>query len=332
DQGPCQLPGGSPCREIYSLAILGSDPNKAGIMQSRTFERFGPGDFRYPTVEPHANRMAFISTNDLLQNGTSGNRLFVMAFNDPNIPLYQLTGRGDVQGPLGFSLNNFLVTATTTDDMDGSGISGQQLFMIDYVLGHYAEPGKGRLTATLPFQAPGEPSPGNPNASCDDGDGCTNDVCAVGGGCQHTPKPDGSSCGGGDQCVGFQTCSAGACVRTGAVTCDDLDVCTVDSCDPSKGCVFTSQPSVERVQCRSRRLINLRRPGVRSFKKAKKVLQQATTERKAKRARKMFIRALHLLDRFMSTIDGNPAYANVRDATQKLIDQINEVIGELGTS
>jgi hypothetical protein len=40
--------------------------------------------------------------------------------------------------------------------------------------------------------------------NCDDGNPCTTDSCDVTNGCQHTPRPDGASCGAG-------TCHGGLC-------------------------------------------------------------------------------------------------------------------------
>jgi len=70
---------------------------------------------------------------------------------------------------------------------------------------------------------------------CDDGNPCTNDSCEPTSGCQHAantdPCDDGSVCTTSDQCAG------GECVPGPVMDCDDLNVCTDDSCDPAEGCV-----------------------------------------------------------------------------------------------
>ncbi len=49
-----------------------------------------------------------------------------------------------------------------------------------------------------------------------------------------TPCDDQNACTDGDTCDGQGACSAGA-----AVTCNDNDPCTVDTCEADRGCVFT---------------------------------------------------------------------------------------------
>lgn len=105
--------------------------------------------------------------------------------------------------------------------------------------------------------------------ACSDGDICTSgDSCAAGkcqpgvakvcgvtgpcnpetcnptdGKCISTKKTDGKACDDGNVCTSGDACAAGLCVGK-AVTCDDKNPCTDDSCDPGKdggkgGCKFT---------------------------------------------------------------------------------------------
>ncbi len=73
---------------------------------------------------------------------------------------------------------------------------------------------------------------------CDDGDVCTDDSCDPATGCVHmnntAPCSDGSACTTGD------LCSGGVCVGGPPPDCDDGNVCTDDSCDPSSGCVHVN--------------------------------------------------------------------------------------------
>ncbi|MEZ4269838.1 MAG: hypothetical protein R3F39_26055 [Myxococcota bacterium] len=78
-------------------------------------------------------------------------------------------------------------------------------------------------------------------AGCDDGNPCTADSCAGAAGCEHTPI--GGACDDGNPCTASDSCADGACVGGPAPACDDLEPCTVDTCEPSAGgCVFTPRP------------------------------------------------------------------------------------------
>ncbi|QDG53173.1 hypothetical protein FIV42_21225 [Persicimonas caeni] len=68
---------------------------------------------------------------------------------------------------------------------------------------------------------------------CDDGNPCTVDTL-VGGVCQHTTEPDGTSCST-DVCLVGQTCQSGQCVGSTPLDCDDQNPCTDDVCDPAQG-------------------------------------------------------------------------------------------------
>ena len=74
--------------------------------------------------------------------------------------------------------------------------------------------------------------------NCDDGNACTTDACDTVAGCSHANSTavcdlDGNACTA-DQCSG------GVCAPGAAKVCNDGDVCTTDTCQPSTGvCVFT---------------------------------------------------------------------------------------------
>jgi hypothetical protein len=72
--------------------------------------------------------------------------------------------------------------------------------------------------------------------SCDDNNPCTADSCGPGG-CMHAPVATGTSCSDGNACNGAETCNAtGMCVGGAALSCDDANPCTADTCDASAGC------------------------------------------------------------------------------------------------
>jgi len=70
---------------------------------------------------------------------------------------------------------------------------------------------------------------------CDDGNACTSDSCS-GNKCQHKVLTS-QSCDDGNVCTLSDRCVAGKCVAGGKRNCNDNQVCTVDSCNPTSGCV-----------------------------------------------------------------------------------------------
>ncbi len=69
---------------------------------------------------------------------------------------------------------------------------------------------------------------------CDDGNPCTDDAFG-GGSCTFTPRADGTACST-TLCTSGQQCTGGACGGGTAVSCDDGNPCTDDSCDALTGC------------------------------------------------------------------------------------------------
>jgi alpha-tubulin suppressor-like RCC1 family protein len=74
--------------------------------------------------------------------------------------------------------------------------------------------------------------------SCEDGNSCTDDYCDASVGCQH--KNNQAACSDGTQCTTGDACVDGACQIGPKLDCFDGNVCTDDSCDPAKGCVFAA--------------------------------------------------------------------------------------------
>ena len=185
DSSAHDLPGtsGGPGTQIYvGPTGLGDLPP---IVQLMPHPAVGcspstPGDTSYPAPDPAAHHLAFLGTGDLLCNGTSGSRLFVIDLRASPTVLLQITGRGDVQGPVSASVGFWFVSVSTTDDLTGTGVCGHQVHLVDYFSGRWQ-------AARSAGQVPNEPPPGNPAASCDDGDPCTADSCNTMTGCEHTP-------------------------------------------------------------------------------------------------------------------------------------------------
>lgn len=71
---------------------------------------------------------------------------------------------------------------------------------------------------------------------CDDGNTAAGDCCSAT--CTFSADP----CDDGDLCTGPDVCSAGTCAAGEAVSCDDSNPCTQDSCDPMTGCANKRTP------------------------------------------------------------------------------------------
>lgn len=75
---------------------------------------------------------------------------------------------------------------------------------------------------------------------CDDEDACTRDICKPGGVCEHQAIPAGGLCNDGNPCTQGETCQGGACQGGQGFNCDDLNPCTIDSCNPTRGCQYVA--------------------------------------------------------------------------------------------
>ncbi|MBI5607772.1 MAG: hypothetical protein HY902_02715, partial [Deltaproteobacteria bacterium] len=77
---------------------------------------------------------------------------------------------------------------------------------------------------------------------CDDGSPCTADSCDKSSGCKH--EPAAGTCSDGSECTVGDSCAGGVCVAGAAPSCDDKNVCTTDTCDPSAGCAHAPASGV----------------------------------------------------------------------------------------
>ena len=73
-------------------------------------------------------------------------------------------------------------------------------------------------------------------ATCKDGDLCTDDICSPTDGCLHPFNNE--SCNDGNPCTANDACVLGFCQGDFSV-CDDGSPCTVDQCTPQTGCTHT---------------------------------------------------------------------------------------------
>lgn len=79
---------------------------------------------------------------------------------------------------------------------------------------------------------------------CSDANPCTIDGCDKGTGCSFPAQVDGTLCSNstcdGQTYTAPAACKAGICLLApAAVVCDDKNPCTVDTCDPVKGCLHS---------------------------------------------------------------------------------------------
>ena len=76
--------------------------------------------------------------------------------------------------------------------------------------------------------------------ACNDGNACTNDLCATGAGgeliCTHTNN-NTSLCDDGSVCTQVDKCQDGQCVGFNPLNCADANPCTTEVCDPVVGCL-----------------------------------------------------------------------------------------------
>ncbi|HWP65548.1 MAG TPA: hypothetical protein VNO26_06530 [Candidatus Limnocylindria bacterium] len=135
-------PGGS---QIYRSSRLDITPI---TVEQVTFQS-AFGDCHYPALSPGADRIVFVCDGDPLGNGTDGPRAFTLDLDDGT--LRQLTGAGQVQGPISHSLGRWFVSLSTTSTLTNEEACGFQLFAIDY---YDAEPGHWAAA-----KAPGELPP-----------------------------------------------------------------------------------------------------------------------------------------------------------------------------
>ncbi len=71
--------------------------------------------------------------------------------------------------------------------------------------------------------------------SCSDNNPCTIDSCDLSKGCSHAPA-DSLPCSDKTACTEGDACKNGACQPGPEVNCDDANPCTIETCDPIKGC------------------------------------------------------------------------------------------------
>ena len=159
DSAATDLPGavGGGGTEIYAAPFDAG--NSPPVVQYTTANPFG--DCTFPTFSPGTPRFAFLCTGDPFANGTAGNRVF--AFDAADNQLFQITGRGDVVGPISAAVGLNFVAISDNTDVSGGDACDYQIYIIDYFPfpGHW-------IPATRPGQLPFDlspPPPPGPNSN-----------------------------------------------------------------------------------------------------------------------------------------------------------------------
>ena len=73
------------------------------------------------------------------------------------------------------------------------------------------------------------------HALCGDGNPCTTDVCETSSGCRYLPRI--GQCDDGKPCTTGESCKQSKCTGSAVTICDDGNNCTINPCDPAKGCL-----------------------------------------------------------------------------------------------
>jgi Dictyostelium (slime mold) repeat len=149
DSAATDLPGGSgdPGRRIVRAALdVPSLPVFTELTAPALF-----GDCSHPAIDPGAQRVPFVCNGDPLGNHTTGQRAFVL--DTVAQTLFQLTGAGDVEGPLAANIGRWFVSLATSSDLAGAGECGHQIYVINYNAAGIAGVG-GWAAATAPGQLP----------------------------------------------------------------------------------------------------------------------------------------------------------------------------------
>src|SRR5262249_48135501 len=170
DSAATNLPGAQPngpARKIYEVAISGlSDDTgtpvvitpicttgKVGSVCVSNITTAVFGDCTHPVVDPSGARVAFTCEGDPLRNGSTGNQAF--ALTRQSATLFQITGAGEVGGPISNSTGQWFLTLATTSDLTQGGSCGTQLYVVDFTAGKWvAATGIGQLPPDVIPQGP----------------------------------------------------------------------------------------------------------------------------------------------------------------------------------
>jgi hypothetical protein len=117
------------------------------------------------------------------------------------------------------------------------------------------------------------------------------------GACSLVQMPDGTPCNDQNACTQGEACWGDECKMGGPISCDDVDACTTDECDPATGCSHTRIGGLAGISCHCDNGLNTMWcpsgvPGLiqKPFAKACKILGRAHGA-SAKKQRKLMLKA-----------------------------------------
>ncbi len=166
DSAATNLPGtlGDAGQKIfYTTPLEAVSPQPPQIAQLTDSAHFA--DCHSPAVDAGsiADHIGFVCTGDPLQNGTTGNRVFI--YERSSLTLMQITGRGDVQAPIGMNLGSWFITMSTTSDLTGQGGCGYQIYFVDYLGTQQSGHAPKWIPATQLGELPPDAQPGAPGTT-----------------------------------------------------------------------------------------------------------------------------------------------------------------------
>jgi len=148
---------------FYTTPLKALSPQPPQLAQLTDAAHFADCHSPFVDAGSVADHIGFICTGDPLQNGTVGNRVFI--FERSTLTLMQITGRGDVQAPIGGNLGSWFVTMSTTSDLTGQGGCGYQLYVVDYLGTQQSGHTPKWIPATQIGELPPDAQPGAPGTT-----------------------------------------------------------------------------------------------------------------------------------------------------------------------
>lgn len=126
--------------------------------------------------------------------------------------------------------------AGVAQDLGSPGDSGAQADSADAADGALQPPPCVPTGAADPCNGVDDDCDGQTDTGpCQDDNPCTADQCSGSSGCVFLPSA--ATCSDGNACTAGDICANSLCVGGAPAQCGDLNPCTLESCDPEKGCV-----------------------------------------------------------------------------------------------
>jgi hypothetical protein len=219
----CALVAALTCSSVYAATVTTDKPDYSpGEIVMITGSGWEPGEavtlflHEEPIVDPNVDPDSWLEPAPIADPDGNIYAEFIVQPNDVGVT-FTLTATGVSSG---------LTAVTTFTDAPAPCDSNADCSNGCRVCNKEAGQDRGQCTGTKVADS----------TTCnDDGNSCTNDACNDGE-CTHTTKTDGEACDDSTVCNGHETCQAGTCTAGTPLDCDDVNICTDDSCDAVNGC------------------------------------------------------------------------------------------------